>query len=60
MIALTEARITPGMHTAALRQKAISRAAVAFLAGWWLAVGHLITAIMLAITIIGIRSHGRM
>jgi uncharacterized membrane protein YccF (DUF307 family) len=24
------------------------------LAGWWLALGHLITAIMLAITIVGI------
>jgi uncharacterized membrane protein YccF (DUF307 family) len=30
------------------------------LAGWWLALAHLITAVMLAISIIGIRSRGRM
>ena len=38
-------------------QKAVSRAAYVLwlvLAGWWLALGHLITAIMLAITIVGI------
>jgi uncharacterized membrane protein YccF (DUF307 family) len=29
------------------------------LAGWWLALGHLVTAIMLAITIIGTPSLGR-
>jgi len=29
------------------------------LAGWWLALGHLITAILLAVTIVGIPSLGR-
>jgi uncharacterized membrane protein YccF (DUF307 family) len=28
------------------------------LAGWWLALGHVLTAILLGVTIVGIHSHG--
>ena len=40
------------MHTGSVRT--IGNVLWLVLAGWWLALGHLITALLLAVTIIGI------
>jgi uncharacterized membrane protein YccF (DUF307 family) len=54
--ALTIALYTllPFGHTVVEREAGIGNLIWLVLAGWWLALGHLITAICLAITIIGI------